>query len=145
MGQLWTWEHLSHILHNKSRLFVMLTFILSFFRHIPRPCPIPSRQAYGLTCTSRWARDLRPRARQFFLIISRYNAFMHIKLNHNIISLLNLNFQSNLSITIIIYLYNCNPVSISLYTMLGVFPPSESFSNTFSLFPEVHRENPTYN
>ena len=44
-----------------------------------------------------------------------------------------------------IYFYNCNPVSISLYTMLGVLPSSASFNNTFSLEPDVHLESPTYN
>lgn len=56
------------------------------------------------------------------------------------------NIQSNLQISLInINFYSCNPVSISLYTMLGVFPSSTSFSNTFSLFPDVHLDNPTYN
>src|ERR1700679_2635374 len=36
-------------------------------------------------------------------------------------------------------------ISISLYTMFGVLPPSTSFSKPFSLFPEVHLDNPTYN
>jgi hypothetical protein len=51
----------------------------------------------------------------------------------------------NESIWEYVYFYNSNPVSISLYTMLGVFPPSTSFSNTFSLVPDVHLDNPTYN
>ena len=41
--------------------------------------------------------------------------------------------------------YKSNPVSISLYTTFTVCPLSVIFNNTFSLFPDVHRESPTYN
>ena len=41
--------------------------------------------------------------------------------------------------------YKSNPVSISLYTTFTVLPLSVIFSKTFSLFPNVHQESPTYN
>ena len=41
--------------------------------------------------------------------------------------------------------YKSDPVSISLYTTFTVCPLSVIFNDTFSLFPDVHRESPTYN
>jgi len=55
------------------------------------------------------------------------------------IYILSTNFQ------IKIKCYNCNPVSMSLYTTFEVCPLSVSFSNTLILFADVHLESPTYN
>ena len=57
----------------------------------------------------------------------------------------NFNIQSNLQIINKYKFLQLQSSKYSLYTILGVFPSSTSFSNTFSLFPDVHLDNPTYN
>jgi len=120
------------------------------WKKFPGLCPIYYRRAYkdvpsARLCTASPACSMPSQLARGLHPLDPLAASQHVAL-----AALNPNIQSHLISFISLiqyksYHYNSSAVSISLYTTFTVLPPSTSFSNTFTLCPDVHLDNPTYN